>query len=68
MRRQGPDVSHCQVDPLMRQEGLNGLRRGKQQTATVRYKTRPSADDLLGRSGALPFVVLCSPAAQSLIR
>lgn len=50
LRRQGLDVSYCQVDRLMRQEGLNELRRGKQQTTTIRDPKRPAASDLLGRN------------------
>lgn len=50
LRRQGHAVSYCQVDRLMRQEGLNGLRRGKQQTTTIRDPKRPAATDLLNRN------------------
>ena len=50
LRRQGLEVPFCQVDRLMRQEGLNGLRRGKRQTTTIRDKNRPAAGDLLDRN------------------
>lgn len=50
LRRQGLDVSYCKVDRLMRQEGLNGLRRGKQQITTNRDPKRSAAGDLLNRN------------------
>jgi len=50
LRRRGLDVPYCQVDRLMRQEGLNGLRRGKQKTTTIRDPKRPAATDLLNRN------------------
>lgn len=57
LRRQGHDVSHCQVYRLMCQEGTNGVVRGKTPRTTVPAKDgarRP--EDLLDRdfSAAAP--------------
>jgi hypothetical protein len=35
LRRQGHDVAFCTVDRLMRDLGMNGIRRGKQPRTTV---------------------------------
>jgi putative transposase len=50
LRRQGLQVSHCQVDRLMRQEGLHGVRRGKQVKTTIPAKDHDRADDQLNRA------------------
>jgi putative transposase len=50
LRRQGLDVSYCQVDRLMRQEGLTGLRRGKQKRTTIRDDRHEPATDLVQRN------------------
>ena len=50
LRRSGLDVSYCQVDRLMRQEGLTGLRRGKQKRTTIRDDRREAATDLVQRN------------------
>ncbi|NNG37658.1 IS3 family transposase, partial [Nakamurella aerolata] len=50
LRRQGLVVSFCQVDRLMRQEGLRGLRRGRQQVTTRRCGAHDAAGDLLDRN------------------
>lgn len=49
LRRQGLSVSHCQVDRLMRQEGLQGLRRGVVKTTTRRAEDHTPAADLVDR-------------------
>jgi len=56
LRRQGLAVSFCQVDRLMRQEGLQGLRRGRVKVTTVRSDDHSAAGDLVERrfSAALP--------------
>ncbi|WP_373285888.1 IS3 family transposase [Pseudoclavibacter endophyticus] len=38
LRRQGPVVAHCTVDRLMRDVGMNGVRRGKE---AARHHPRP---------------------------
>lgn len=50
-RRHGLAVSYCQVDRLMRQEGLVGLRREKRKKTTIRATDgwKP-AGDLVGRN------------------
>lgn len=50
LRRQGLDVSYCQVDRLMRQERLTGLRRGRQKRTTIRDDRREPATDLVQRN------------------
>jgi putative transposase len=49
LRRRGFEVSFCQVDRLMRQEGLQGLRRGRVKTTTVRSDDDSPAGDLVQR-------------------
>ena len=49
LHRQGLPVSHCQVDRLMRQEGLRGIRRGKQVKTTIASKDGRRAGDQLNR-------------------
>ena len=50
LRRQAQRVSFCQVDRLMRQESLVGLRRGKQKRTTIRDEGREPATDLVQRN------------------
>lgn len=59
LRRRGLDVSYCQVDRLMRQQGLTGLRRGRQKRTTIRDDRQTAADDLLQRNftAAVPDLV-----------
>jgi putative transposase len=47
--RQGLQVSYCQVDRLMRQEGLRGVRRGRQVKTTIPGKDGRRAGDQLNR-------------------
>lgn len=56
LRRQGFAVSFCRVDRLMRQEGLQGLRRGRVKVTTRRDPDRAAAGDLVERhfSAAAP--------------
>jgi transposase InsO family protein len=49
LRRQGLDVAFCTVDRLMRDLGLNGVRRGKGVRTTIRRKDGHRAKDLLNR-------------------
>ncbi len=49
-RRQGMQVSYCQIDGLMRQERLTGLRRGKHKRTTIRDDRHGAATDLLQRN------------------
>ncbi len=49
LRRQGLEVAHCTVDRLMRDLGLNGVRRGKGVRTTVPAKDGNRATDLLNR-------------------
>jgi len=49
LRRQGLAVSYCQVDRLMRQEGLHGLRRGTVKTTTRQGTDHTPAVDLVER-------------------
>lgn len=49
LRRKGLEVSFCRVDRLMRQEGLQGLRRGRVKTTTVRSDDHTAAGDLVER-------------------
>jgi transposase InsO family protein len=49
LRREGLQVSYCQVDRLMRQEGLCGVRRGKHVHTTVAGKDGRRARDQLNR-------------------
>jgi putative transposase len=50
LRRKGLNVSYCQVDRLMRQERLHGLRRGRIKATTRRDDTHTPASDLVGRN------------------
>jgi putative transposase len=50
LRRNGFNVSYCQVDRLMRQERLHGLRRGRAKATTRRDDTHTPASDLVARN------------------
>lgn len=50
LRRQGLQVSYCQIDRLMRQEGLHGLRRGRVKKTTIRSDEHTAAHDLVERN------------------
>jgi len=50
LRRQGFQVSFCQVDRLMRQQCLQGLRRGRVRTTTIRSDEHTPAEDLVRRN------------------
>jgi transposase InsO family protein len=49
LRRQGLVVAHCAVDRLMRDLGMNGVRRGKKLRTTVPGRDGHRAGDLLDR-------------------
>jgi putative transposase len=49
LRRQGVPVAFCTVDRLMRELGMNGVRRGKAPRTTVPGNDRHRAGDLLDR-------------------
>ena len=49
LRRRGLEVAFCTMDRLMRDLGLNGVRRGKRPRTTVRAKDGHRAGDLLDR-------------------
>jgi putative transposase len=54
LRRQGHDVAFCTVDRLMRDLGMNGVRRGKRLRTTVPGKDGHRAGDLLDRDFTAP--------------
>ena len=54
LRRQGHDVAFCTVDRLMRDLGMNGVRRGKGVRTTVPAKDGHRAGDLLNRDFTAP--------------
>ena len=54
LRRQGHDVAFCTVDRLMRDLGMNGVRRGKQLRTTIPAKDGHRAGDLLDRDFTAP--------------
>ncbi len=54
LRRQGLQVAFCTVDRLMRDLGLNGVRRGKGIRTTVPAKDAHRAGDLLHRNFTAP--------------
>ena len=54
LRRQGLAVAHCTVDRLMRDLGMNGVRRTKQVRTTVPGKDGRRAGDLLDRDFTAP--------------
>ena len=49
LRRQGLAVAHCTVHRLMRELGMNGVRRGKRPRTTIPGKNDQRAGDLLDR-------------------
>jgi putative transposase len=49
LRRCGHDVAFCTVDRLMRDLGMNGIRRGKRMRTTVPARDAMRATDLLNR-------------------
>ena len=49
LRRQGLQVAHCTVDRLMRDLGMNGVRRGKKLRTTIPGRDGNRAGDLLDR-------------------
>jgi transposase InsO family protein len=54
LRRRGFEVAFCTVDRLMRQLGMNGVRRGKGVRTTVRSRAADRAGDLLNRDFTAP--------------
>jgi len=54
LRRQGHDVSARRVGRLMREQGINGLVRGKGVRTTVPDRTAARAPDLLDRDFTTP--------------
>ena len=54
LRRQGHDVAFCTVDRLMRDLGMNGVRRGKGVRTTVPASDGHRAGDLLDRDFTAP--------------
>lgn len=54
LRRQGHQVAFCTVDRLMRDLGMNGVRRGKGVRTTVPAKDGRRAGDLLDRDFTAP--------------
>jgi putative transposase len=49
LRRRGLPVAHCTVDRLMREAGINGVRRGRAHRTTIPGKDGVRAGDLLNR-------------------
>ena len=54
LRRHGHDVAFCTVDRLMRDLGMNGVRRGRGVRTTVPAKGADRAGDLLNRDFTAP--------------
>lgn len=54
LRRQGLTVAFCTVDRLMRDLGMNGVRRGKAVRTTIPARDGHRADDLLDRDFTAP--------------
>jgi transposase InsO family protein len=54
LRRQGHEVAFCTVDRLMRDLGMNGVRRGKKVRTTIPAKDGRRAGDLLDRNFTAP--------------
>jgi transposase InsO family protein len=54
LRRQGHDVAFCTTDRLMRDLGMNGVRRGKGARTTIPAKDGKRAGDLLDRDFTAP--------------
>jgi len=49
LRRGGLVVAHCTVDRLMRDQGMNGVRRGRAHRTTIPGKDGVRAGDLLNQ-------------------
>jgi putative transposase len=49
LRRRGLPVAHCTVDRLMRDQAMNGVRRGRAHRTTIPGKDGVRAGDLLNR-------------------
>jgi putative transposase len=54
LRRQAHDVAFCTVDRLMRELGMNGIRRGRAARTTIPGKDGRRAGDLLDRDFTAP--------------
>lgn len=54
LRRQGHEVAFCTVDRLMRDLGMNGIRRGKRLRTTIPARNGHRAGDLLDRDFTAP--------------
>lgn len=54
LRRRGLQVAHCTVDRLMRELGMQGVRRGKTPRTTIRGTDGRRAGDLLDRDFTAP--------------
>jgi hypothetical protein len=54
LRRRGLAVAHCTVDRLMRELGMQGVRRGKTPRTTIPGKDGMRARDLLDRDFTAP--------------
>jgi transposase InsO family protein len=54
LRRRGLQVAHCTVDRLMRELGMQGVRRGKTPRTTIPGKDGMRARDLLDRDFTAP--------------
>jgi hypothetical protein len=54
LRRQGIDVAFCTTDRLMRDLGMNGVRRGRGVRTTIPAKDGHRASDLLNRDFTAP--------------
>src|SRR5215217_3064610 len=54
LRREGHQVAFCTLDRLMRDLGMNGVRRGRGIRTTVRAKDGHRAGDLLNRDFTAP--------------
>lgn len=54
LRRRGLQVAHCTVDRLMRELGMQGVRRGKTPRTTIPGRDSTRAGDLLDRDFTAP--------------
>jgi len=54
LRRRGLQVAHCTVDRLMREQEMNGVRRGRAHRTTIPGKDGVRAGDLLNRDFTAP--------------
>jgi len=54
LRRSGLQVAHCTVDRLMREQAMNGVRRGRAHRTTIPGKDGVRAGDLLNRDFTAP--------------